>query len=112
MQALLNINLISALLDTEDAMHDAAQVCMGLHKSSGWARCVVTQNGFIRIMSQPAYPTTQPTVEFSRRLSEACNHQTHYFWDGGISLVNDEKSTDNDLWGLFKSRLPACWPLP
>ena len=91
MRALLDINVIIALLDSEHAMHRAAQLWMDQHKSSGWASCPVTQNGVIRIMSQPAYPNSQPTIEVATRLSEACKHPSHHFRDGGISLLDQEK---------------------
>ena len=112
MRALLDINVIIALLDSEHAMHRAAQLWMDQHKSSGWASCPVTQNGVIRIMSQPAYPNSQPTIEVATRLSEACKHPSHHFWDGGISLLDQEKSTGNEFWGLVRSQMPTYWPLP
>jgi predicted nucleic acid-binding protein len=47
----------------------------------------VTQNGVLRILSQPAYPNQRPVAEVAERLAEACSHPSHHFWPGGISLL-------------------------
>ena len=57
MRALLDINVIIALLDANHVMHACARRWLERELETGWASCPVTQNGVLRILSQPAYPT-------------------------------------------------------
>jgi len=49
--------VIIALLDRGHLMHRAARHWMEQELDHGWAPCPITQNGVLRIMTQPAYPT-------------------------------------------------------
>lgn len=89
MRALLDINVIIALLDAGHLMHRAAQRWMAREVDKGWATCSITQNGVLRIMSQPAYPNAQPVARVAARLQEACHHPSHAFWPEEISLLDD-----------------------
>ena len=55
MRALLDVNVLIALLDTEHLHHVAAIDWFVKHAQAGWATCPITQNGCMRIVSQPAY---------------------------------------------------------
>ena len=62
MRSLLDVNVLIALLDAAHTQHVRAHDW--LHKSikEGWASCPLTQNGVVRIMSQPRYPqSTSPS---------------------------------------------------
>ncbi|MEB3234840.1 MAG: TA system VapC family ribonuclease toxin [Cyanobacteriota bacterium] len=89
MRALLDINVIIALLDGQHVLHRAAQAWLECNIDAGWASCPITQNGVIRILSQPTYPNSRPAAEVAARLAEACSHPAHQFWSGGLSLVAD-----------------------
>ena len=89
MRALLDINFIIALLDSGHVFHRPAQSWMEQNIHHGWATCPITENGVIRIMSHPAYPNHQPTVQIAERLAEGCNDSTHQFWTEEISLLSD-----------------------
>jgi hypothetical protein len=56
----------------------------------GWASCPLTQNGVIRILSQPAYPGSLPPTAVARRLAEATRTEWHRFWPDDISLLDAE----------------------
>ena len=88
MRALLDINVIIALLDADHLMHAAAQFWLSRELDVGWASCPVTQNGVLRILSQPAYPNHRPVAEVAERLAEACSHPSHRFCNGGVSLIS------------------------
>ena len=88
MRSLLDINVIIALLDRGHVMHGAARHWMERELHHGWATCPITQNGVLRIMSQPAYPNHRPVAQVAERLEEACNHDSHVFWPGQISLLS------------------------
>ena len=89
MRALLDINVIIALLDSGHVMHRAARDWMGRELEHGWATCPLTENGVVRIMAQPAYPNRQPAAQVAGRLAEACRHGRHQFWPEQISLLQD-----------------------
>ncbi len=60
MRALLDINVVIALLDPDHSLHERARDWFNRHAPSGWASCPITQNGCVRIMSHPAYPHALP----------------------------------------------------
>lgn len=89
MRALLDINVLIALLDAQHVHHALATQWLGAEIERGWASCPLTQNGVIRIMSQPSYPNSQPAAAVATRLAEAAAFQWHEFWPDDISLLHD-----------------------
>ena len=89
MRALLDVNVLIALLDSAHIMHRAAVSWLQDEISHGWASCPIAENGVIRIMSQPGYPNTQPAAQVARRLAEACATEDHRFWPHDFSLLSD-----------------------
>ena len=87
MRSLLDINVIISLLDSGHVMHGAAIHWMERELNHGWATCPITQNGVLRIMSQPAYPNHRPVAQVAERLEEACKHASHVFLPEQISLL-------------------------
>ena len=59
----------------------------------GWASCPITQNGCLRIMSNPRYPNALPVKAIAARLAELCANPVHEFWPDDISFV-DSRSVD------------------
>ena len=87
MRAFLDINVIIALLDSGYVMHRAASRWLAQHQEHGWATTPITENGLVRIMSQPAYPNQRPAAQVAERLAEACGHASHQFWPEAVSLL-------------------------
>lgn len=87
MRALLDVNVLIALLDEAHIGHGTAMRWLSDAVGEGWASCPMTQNGCIRIMSQPAYPGALPVAEVAARLGEATQHEAHQFWPDDISLL-------------------------
>lgn len=87
MRALLDVNVLIALLDGGHVMHARAMNWMERESHRGWASCPLTQNGVVRIMSQPAYPTPRPTAQVAQRLALACTAPEHAFWAADVSLL-------------------------
>ena len=56
MRALLEVNVLIALLDAAHVGHATATRWLAGQIVQGWASCTIRQNGCVRIMSQPAYP--------------------------------------------------------
>jgi toxin-antitoxin system PIN domain toxin len=89
-RALLDVNVLIALLDSDHASHDAAIHWFAKHAREGWASCPITQNGCIRIMSNQGYPNPLPVQAVIERLAEACNEDIHEFWADGVSLLDSD----------------------
>jgi toxin-antitoxin system PIN domain toxin len=90
MRALLDVNVIIALLDAGHAHHTVATKWLGQNIKQGWASCPITQNGSIRVLSQPAYPNHVTTTEAAARLREATGTIYHEFWPDGVSMLDNE----------------------
>jgi toxin-antitoxin system PIN domain toxin len=88
-RALLDINVVIALLDQGHVLHRAATLWLERELELGWATCPITENGVVRIMAQPAYPNSQPAALVAARLAEACRHPSHAFWPEPISLLQE-----------------------
>jgi len=88
MRALLGVNVLIALLDASHASHPAAMHWFAQHGATGWASCPITQNGCLRILSQPGYPGAQPLALVAGRLAEAVAHPSHQFWPDSLSLLD------------------------
>lgn len=88
MRALLDVNVLIALLDGSHVHHGPVTDWLAANVRKGWASCPVTQNGCIRILSQPAYPNSVPAAQVAERLTEATQHSSHAFWADSISLLH------------------------
>ena len=88
MRALLDVNVLIALLDAGHVAHLRAREWLRANQQHGWASCPITQNGCVRILSQPAYPNHQPTPAVLERLGEAAQHPAHEFWPDDVSILD------------------------
>jgi uncharacterized protein len=88
--ALLDVNVLIALMDPEHDFHSAAHSWLERNQGFGWATTPITQNGCLRIMSRPGYPL--PGLSFRQVcdiLSEAIEAPGHIFWPDSISLLRE-----------------------
>lgn len=90
MPALLDVNVLIALMDSTHIHHSHAMAWLHDHIDQGWASCPLTQNGCVRIMSQPSYPNSRASVEIASLLREATLSPAHQFWPDDISLLDDK----------------------
>ena len=88
MRALLDVNVLIALLDQAHPHHSTASRWLKTNIANGWASCPITQNGCIRIMSQAAYPGARPAAQIIERLREALSHSAHAFWPDDAAIVD------------------------
>jgi toxin-antitoxin system PIN domain toxin len=93
MRALLDVNVLVALFDGNHSLHGPAIRWFDENGETGWASCPITQNGCVRVMSQPGYPERMPIVNVVERLRHATAHRAHQFWPDDASLL-DEKTID------------------
>ena len=90
MRALLDVNVIIALLDPDHDFHQRAHRWWASDASSGWASSPITQIGVIRIMSHPSYNprramSPRAIIELLHRFTQATDHQ---FWPDRVSLLD------------------------
>ena len=88
MKALFDVNVLIALLDCDHVHHTAATEWRDKHIDHGWASCPITQNGCLRIMSQPRYPNSLPVHAIIERLCGATSTTYHSFISDNLSLLD------------------------
>ncbi len=88
MRALLDINVLLALLDLDHIQHQQARRWFENEIRHGWASCAITQNGFMRVRSQPGYPGAVSPREAARRLADAAETEHHEYWRCELSLLD------------------------
>ncbi|HEX3564424.1 MAG TPA: type II toxin-antitoxin system VapC family toxin [Acidimicrobiales bacterium] len=87
-RALLDINVLLALLDGDHTDHRRARRWMEQEIADGWASCAITQNGFVRILSQARYPSPVSPSKAMDLLEAATNTAHHEFWDCSVSILD------------------------
>lgn len=98
-RALLDINVLLALLDVDHAQHSTATAWLDTEIEHGWASCAITQNGFVRVISQPRYTSPVPTAAAAAALARACAHPAHAFWPCDVSLLDPAVARTSHLLG-------------
>ena len=99
MRALLDVNVLIALLDADHSLHPRATQWLESHARDGWASCPITENGCVRIMSHPGYPNALPVRAVMERLAEAGASSFHEFWADDVSLLDTEVADSARIHG-------------
>ena len=109
---LLDVNVLIALLWPPHEAHARAQRWFAKHAEQGWATCAMTEAGFVRIVSNPAFSRRVVSPRDALEvLHGSLQHRTHLFWteDIGVSeavahfgrrLLGHQQVTDAYLLGL------------
>lgn len=87
-RSLLDVNVLLALLDADHVNHAAAWAWFDGTASQGWASCAITENGFIRVISQPRYPSPVAAVQAVQLLADARAGGDHAFWPCDVSALD------------------------
>ena len=78
---LLDVNVLVALCWPEHRFHEVVQDWFGKNARKGWATCPMTQAGFLRVVSNPAFSSRAVSpIEAIRALSMTLQHPAHQFW--------------------------------
>ena len=88
MHALLDVNVLIALIDPAHKFHRTAKAWAIAHAPSVWASCPLTQNGCVRIISQPTYQQPVPLQQAIKTLQTLCQSAHHEFWPDELSLLD------------------------
>lgn len=89
MIALLDVNVLLALVDRGHSHFEPAVAFFRSASSQGWATCPLTENSFLRILGNPAYPGYPGTMEDTRTLLEAYRSAPgHRFWPDDLTLTD------------------------
>jgi toxin-antitoxin system PIN domain toxin len=85
--ALLDINILTALLWPAHEHHVVAHRWFGDRASAPWASCSLTQLGFVRIVSNPAFSRDALSpADALALLAENLAHPAHEFWTDRLQV--------------------------
>lgn len=90
MRSLLDVNVLLALLDRDHINHEQARSWLNIEIEHGWASCAITQNGFVRIISQPRYPNPVTPHYAIGMLAQAAATRHHQFWTCAVSVLDTD----------------------
>jgi uncharacterized protein len=98
--ALVDLNILVALLWPAHEHHDAAHRWFSGRGQSRWATCPLTQLGCVRLLSNPAFSrdALRP-VEAVALLEKNLAHPAHEFWPDGLQLPAAVKGVGAALTG-------------
>ena len=87
---LLDVNVLIALFDPGHPSHTDAHAFFEDQKKKPWATTPLTLDGFVRVISNPAYPTVDATpAEAASHLRRLCESLRHEFWPDNVSLLDE-----------------------
>ncbi len=99
MIALLDVNVLISLLDRAHPFHNTSKAWFIENAQLGWATCPLTQNGCIRIVSQPSYLQALPIQVAITDLQMFCQNSHHHFWPDDVSLLDATKFDHSKIHG-------------
>jgi hypothetical protein len=88
MRGLLDVNALIALFDEDHPFNSAIRKWWVGNRAAGWASCPLTENGFLRVVSQPRYSSSMSLAEAFGLFDFAIEHGNHAFWPDDLSLAD------------------------
>jgi len=88
-RALLDVNVLVALFDVGHVHHEAAHDWFADHHVAGWATCPLTENGFLRYLTNPRTPVQDDRTVVLASLRSLCSSTHHAFWPDAVSLRDE-----------------------
>lgn len=98
--ALLDLNILTALLWPAHEHHEAAHRWFGARCKARWATCAITELGLIRLVTNPSFSrdALSPTDALVL-LSSNLAHENHDFWIEDLSVAVALGSVPHKLQG-------------
>jgi uncharacterized protein len=109
---LFDVNVLVALIWPAHAFHANVHTWFARHSRRGWAKCPITQAGFVRIVSNPSFSRDAVSPEEALTLlAHNLQRPSHQFWADEIGIdeatlpfrqrmVGHRQITDAYLLGL------------
>lgn len=92
MTCLLDVNVLVALFDPTHVHHEIAHRWFGQQKPRGWATCPITENGLVRVLTNPSYPMKGFLADaLLVRLRDFCASGGHAFLAADVSLTDAKR---------------------
>ncbi len=89
MIALLDVNVLIALVDPDHVHHAPAKAFFASTGRDGWATCPLTENGFLRIIGRRSYLQGPGSPQAARTLlANYLAAPGHQFWPDDLSLAD------------------------
>ena len=99
--ALLDVNALLALLWEDHKFHESMAQWFASKQNRGWATCPITEQGFVRIVSNVAYmkpaPGIRSALDLLQKTTEASRN--HEFWADDLPLSALSPSIRRQLQG-------------
>jgi predicted nucleic acid-binding protein len=110
---LLNINVLTALIDPGHVQHDHAHEWFSSKGSYAWATCPLTENSVLRIIGHPRYPSSSGTpAAVAELLASLRKLPGHAHWPDDISLLDPQHVNTARLLSLLRSLIAISSHLP
>ena len=101
MTSLLDVSILISLLDANHE-HHAAVMGWWNQNEDPWASCPITQNGYLRIVTQQRYANTISVNEAVQKLTQAVSTTAHEFMSDDISLLDKQLVAHQHIQGPKK----------
>ena len=99
MRSLFDVNFLVAMFDEEHVHHERAHQWWDANRADGWASCPLTQNGFVRVLSQATTRTNVSPATALDLLRTATGEESHAFWPDDISLLDTRRFSSTRILG-------------
>ena len=97
---LLDLNVLTALLWPAHEYHDAAHSWFTSRPGARWATCPLTQLGFVRLVSNPAFSRDALSPQAAiTLLGENLTHPAHEFWIDDLQVPRAIHGIEPSLQG-------------
>jgi uncharacterized protein len=98
---LLDVNVLLGWLWPAHQTHAAAMKWMKSLGGGQWASCPITQMGFLRIVTNPAFSPDVPnwSEASSILLNHTSNRQSHVFWQDSLTIDEIDRRFGKSIKG-------------
>ncbi len=87
--ALLDVNVLLALVDPDHVHHDLAHDWFAGQRPHGWATCPLTETAFVRVLSHRRYGAGLRPADAVAALAAFKASGQHHFWSDTVSLTDE-----------------------
>ena len=88
---LLDVNVLIALIDPAHVQHDRAHDWFAAKGKKAWATCPLTENGVLRIVGHPRYPSSPGTpAAVAELMAILLAPGGHKRWPDDVTLLDQQ----------------------